>query len=80
MEQSICEFCHDPFFPARKWARFCSSKCRNNFHNDNKLRGKEDGVPVVKCPHCLTDDYRMFEEIRKGYFLCNVCAKEFRHE
>ena len=78
MPGAKCHFCGEEFKPTKKWQRFCSDKCRNNFHNDNKLRASgDDSVPVIKCPHCKTDEYRMFEVIEKDRYLCNVCAKEF---
>lgn len=27
-----CEFCHNDFVATRKWSRFCSIKCRNDYH------------------------------------------------
>lgn len=68
-----CADCGEKFKTTRYWSKFCSTKCRNNHHNYRKSRDS----PSPRCPHCLTDDARMFEEIRKGRFLCNVCTKEF---
>lgn len=65
-----CQTCQDEFEAKRAWSKFCSEKCRNTFHN-----GKRD--IIIKCPHCLTEDFKMFEELKPAYYLCNVCAREF---
>ena len=74
--QVTCLFCSDEFEATRNWMKFCSVKCRNNYHNDSKYRANGT-IPSMKCPHCLNDEFKLFEELNKGYFLCNVCAREF---
>jgi hypothetical protein len=40
-----CRNCLKVKKKTRPWMRFCNSKCRNTFHNDNrKLEKVEDGV------------------------------------
>jgi hypothetical protein len=31
-----CDFCQRPFTAAKWWARFCSTKCKDDFHNREK--------------------------------------------
>jgi len=31
-EPVACGACRQPFVPTRPWSRFCSTKCRNLFH------------------------------------------------
>lgn len=69
-----CLNCKEPFIPARPWSKFCSEKCRNCYNNDRRDKKKEN---VIKCPHCKTDEFNMFEIMWDNHFLCNVCAKEF---
>jgi hypothetical protein len=81
----ICLSCGEHFYSTRSWAKFCSTKCRNNFNNDKKYIEKGE-LPKIKCPHCKTDDLRMFEllssnhsstSISVKHYFCNVCTKEF---
>lgn len=67
----ICQFCRDPFIPKKKWQKFCSNKCRDNFHNDKKYE------EPVKCPHCTNSAQSMLEKLSDSVYLCEVCAKEF---
>lgn len=71
-----CMSCGDKFKTTRAWSKFCSTKCRNNFHNDKKYMDKGE-IPSIKCPNCNTDDHKMFELMWPNHYLCNVCAKEF---
>lgn len=88
-----CLFCNEDFMQTRAWAKFCSEKCRNDYHNQKKLEKKEEENKakerervklentIIKCPHCLTDDPSMFEVIYPpSVFFCNVCAKTFNQE
>ena len=77
-EKVKCLFCNEEFIPPRPWAKFCSVKCRNNYHTD--IRYAKEGVkniPVPKCPHCTNKDARLIERIYETLYLCHVCAKEF---
>ena len=38
-----CRNCFKIFPKTRPWKRFCNSKCRNTFHNDNRNLEKVDG-------------------------------------
>ena len=31
-----CDFCHREFSAAKWWARFCCTKCKDDFHNREK--------------------------------------------
>lgn len=76
-----CEFCGDSFEPKRSWGKFCSDKCRNNFHNDKKLIAQGDIPPPVICPHCTgTNQIEKLSYKRDNHYLCNTCAKEFISE
>jgi hypothetical protein len=78
--QIRCGDCGELFLPTRKWQKFCSEKCRNNFHNYSRIEDKISVTkitPTIKCPHCLTEDTKMFEELSPAYYLCNVCSREF---
>lgn len=75
----ICPICKEEFKSSRSWAKFCSTKCRNIYHTDKKYIEKGE-IPGPKCPYCKTDDPKMFELMRAGHYLCNVCVKEFDHE
>jgi len=37
-----CRNCLKIFAKTRPWKRFCNSKCRNTFHNDNRNLEKID--------------------------------------
>ena len=80
MEQFQCEFCKELFTPKRTWSKFCSEKCRNNFHNDKKLVGTI--LPIIKCPYCTSTNQDMIELIPNHYskenrYLCSTCSREF---
>jgi hypothetical protein len=78
MENSLprCLFCNEEFNPSRPWMKFCSPKCRNNYHNDKKYM-KEGEMPSPRCPHCTNKDVKMIEKVYENVYLCEVCAKEF---
>jgi hypothetical protein len=33
-----CEWCEGDFFQAKPWQKFCKSKCRDDWHNRERLR------------------------------------------
>ena len=77
-----CLFCNELFVPPRPWSKFCTPKCRNNYHNDARYREKGDeSVPKIKCPHCKNEEFSLFDTLnndgKSTFYLCNVCAKEF---
>jgi hypothetical protein len=56
-----CDWCDNPFSPARDWQRFCSPKCRNDWNNREKVRrqieaaehAREDRLNgLAKAPTC----------------------------
>jgi hypothetical protein len=78
-----CENCGGPLEPKRQFSKnpqkFCSDKCRSNFHND-RLRGYSKPLTehkILKCPHCSTTSAtpNLLEQIGPTQYLCNVCSK-----
>lgn len=39
----ICDFCKEPFTPVREKQRFCTPKCRSDFHNKNLMIAYYEG-------------------------------------
>lgn len=37
-----CDFCQRPFTAAKWWARFCCTKCKDDFHNREKLEARRE--------------------------------------
>ena len=42
-----CAFCQKPFQPARKWQRFCSTKCSMTFHANASQNIIEDAARII---------------------------------
>lgn len=36
--QHLCDSCTKPFAPRERWQHFCSAKCRNAFHTEEKRK------------------------------------------
>jgi predicted nucleic acid-binding Zn ribbon protein len=34
----LCDSCGKPFAPRKRWQHFCSAKCRNAFHTEEKRK------------------------------------------
>ncbi len=83
-----CENCGISFSPSRSWAKFCSDKCRTDFHNNKKAIEREEKrkseIEPIKCPYCKTiqdeDSPRVFEVLEPSIYFCNVCAKSFQQQ
>lgn len=87
---TTCENCGGLLEPTRQFIknpqRFCSDKCRSNYHND-KNRGYTKSiientkplteVKILKCPYCNTDSSQsgMIEQVSSTQYLCNCCSK-----
>ena len=53
-ELKDCPTCGAPYSPTKKWQRFCSTKCRNNYHNDKAEQQKEVQLLEIRT---LKQDY-----------------------
>lgn len=53
-----CQYCNRDFVPRRSDAKFCSSKCRNDFGNAKKLREREEYQAIVGETHKILWDNR----------------------
>jgi endogenous inhibitor of DNA gyrase (YacG/DUF329 family) len=48
LDPPVCPSCGEPFEKSRKWQIFCSSKCRNIYHNDQN-RKYSDEIELEKA-------------------------------
>jgi hypothetical protein len=45
---SECPYCRQLFLPKRRWAAFCSKKCRNGYDQDMGAQGRVASVRRLK--------------------------------
>ena len=45
---SMCGYCHGLFTPRRRWAAFCSAKCRNGYEADVGAVGRVASVRRIR--------------------------------
>lgn len=78
-----CKYCKKPFSPTRDWEKFCSPKCRTDWHykGTQQARGTLWGAP--KASHnteALSKRLRLFIELnsrdRSEQTHCGYCGRE----
>lgn len=70
-----CAYCHAPFDKERSWQRFCSRKCRRDFHRagnavvvlERRVAQLEDGLKTLLAANRrLQDSIASLADIIKG--------------
>lgn len=46
--QAICSYCMTAFTPKRRWAAFCSDRCRSSYDEDIGIEGRVRRVSKIK--------------------------------
>ena len=47
--ESRCPVCNQPFRARRKWQRFCSPKCRNEYHGSMTTEALRRDIDALKA-------------------------------